>query len=132
MMDMGKKTSYKIIVIDDDPVTRTMLARILGRDDLKVLQASDGQEGWSLVQSEAPDLVISDMLISRIDGLDLCRKIKEDPNLNLVKVILISAVYKGFRYKSEIRASKADDFIAKPIQADILKETVDRLLREAD
>jgi DNA-binding response OmpR family regulator len=129
---MGQKTTHKIVIIEDDPVTRTMLAKILSREDLKVLQASDGQEGWSLIQSEAPDLVITDMLISRIDGLELCRKIKEDRNLNLIKVILISAVYKGFRFKSDIRESKADDFIAKPIQADILREKVDRLLAGTD
>ena len=129
---MGEKITHKIAIIDDDPVTRTMLARILDREDLKIMQASDGQEGWDMIQREVPDLVISDMLIARIDGLDLCRKIKRDPILKLVKVILISAIYKGFHHRAEIRESQADDFIEKPIQAKVLKEKVDRLLLEAD
>jgi DNA-binding response OmpR family regulator len=128
---MGKIT-HKIAIIDDDPVTRAMLAKILDREDLKILQAGDGQLGWDMIQREVPDLVITDMLIPRIDGLDLCRQIKRDPILKLVKVILMSAVYKGFHHKAEIRESKADDFIEKPIQAKVLKEKVDRLLLEGD
>jgi len=131
-MNMSDKITHKIAIIDDDPVTRALLAKILDREDLQVMQASDGQEAWDMIQREVPDLVISDMLIARIDGLELCRKIKRDPILKLVKVILMSAVYKGFHHKAEIRESKADDFIEKPIQAKVLREKVDRLLLEAD
>ncbi len=124
--------THKIAIIDDDPVTRAMLAKILDRIDLKIIQACDGREGWEMIQREVPDLVISDMLIPRIDGLELCRKIKTDPVLKLVKVILISAVYKGIHHRAEIRECKADDFIEKPIQAKILREKLDRLLLESD
>lgn len=122
----------KILIVEDDPVTRTLLTRILGDREVAVLEAVNGQEGWDIVRREMPDLIIADMLIPKIDGLELCRKIKTDPVLKLVKVVLISAVYKDFHHKTEIRESRADAFIEKPVEAKALRETVKRLLLEAD
>ncbi|MDH5742869.1 MAG: response regulator, partial [Candidatus Aminicenantes bacterium] len=66
----------KILLVDDDRVTLTMLEMILSRHKYQVLSAKDGSEALELALKERPDAVISDMLIPKLHGLDLCKKIK--------------------------------------------------------
>jgi CheY-like chemotaxis protein len=105
----------KILVIDDDRVTLTMLEMVLSRHGFQVLIAKDGAEGWDLVWKERPNVVISDMLIPKIHGLELCSRIKQDPELKKIKVILMTAVYKGVSFQSDAKESGADYFVEKPI-----------------
>jgi len=118
----------KILVIDDDRVTLTMLEMILSRHGYQVLSAKDGAEGLELAAKEKPDAVISDMLIPKIHGLELCTKIKQDPQLKDIKVILMTAVYKGTSFQFEAKDSGADHFIEKPIDTNELLDKLDKLL----
>lgn len=118
----------KILIIDDDPVTLTMLSKSLAGEGFEILTSRDGQEGLDLVYRERPVLVICDLLIPHIDGLDLSRTIKADEDLHFTRVILMSAVYKGMQHKSDIWESGADDFVTKPLDIGLLKEKIARLL----
>jgi CheY-like chemotaxis protein len=118
----------KILIIDDDRVTLTMLEMILSRHGYKVLSAQDGAEGLELVAKEEPDVVISDMLLPKIHGLDLCAQIKQNPQLKDTKVILMTAVYKGAAFQFEAKESGADHFTEKPIDTKALLEKLDQLL----
>lgn len=118
----------KILVIDDDRVTLTMLEMILSRHGYQVLSAKDGAEGFELAAKEKPGVVISDMLIPKIHGLDLCTKIKQDPQLKDIKIILMTAVYKGAAFQFEAKDSGADHFIQKPIDTNELLDKLDKLL----
>lgn len=114
----------KILVVDDDRVTLTMLQMLFTRARHQVFTAQDGAEGLELAQKEKPDIVISDMLIPKMDGLELCKKIKETPELQHTKVIIITAVYKGIPFKHEAKECGASDFIEKPIDT---KNLIDRV-----
>ncbi len=105
----------KIVVIEDDPVTLRLLEGILSQNDFLVRSAKDGQAGLELVRKEKPDLVISDVVLPRMDGLGLCARIKSDPDLARTKVILITAVYKKVALKHIVRDSQADAVIEKPV-----------------
>lgn len=118
----------KILIIDDDRVTLTMLEMILSRHGYQVLSAKDGAEGFELAAKEKPGVVISDMLIPKIHGLDLCTKIKQDPQLKDIKIILMTAVYKGAAFQFEAKDSGADHFIQKPIDTNELLDKLDKLL----
>jgi two-component system cell cycle response regulator len=118
----------KILIIDDDRVTLTMLEMILSRHGYQVLSAKDGAEGLELATKEKPGAVISDMLIPKIHGLELCTKIKQDPQLKDIKVILMTAVYKGTAFQFEAKDSGADLFIEKPIDTNELLDKLDKLL----
>lgn len=118
----------KILIVDDDRVTLTMLEMILSRHGYQILSAKDGEEGWDLASKEKPDVVISDMLIPKIHGLDLCAKIKQDPQLKDIKVILMTAVYKGAAFQFDARDSGADHFIEKPIDTNALLVELEKLL----
>ncbi len=110
----------KILIIDDDRVTLTMLEMILSRHKYQVLSAQDGSQGLELIKEERPDAVISDMLIPKTHGLELCKMIKQDPDLAQTKVILMTAVYKGTTFKFEAKECGADFFIEKPINTNEL------------
>ena len=119
----------KIVIIDDDRVTLTMLEMILSRNGYQVLSAQDGEAGLELVSKEKPDAVISDMLLPKIHGLELCSQIKQDPQLKDIKVILMTAVYKGAAFQFEAKDSGADHFIEKPINTNALLERLDQLIK---
>ena len=114
----------KIIIIDDDKVTLTLLEEVLTKKGFKVLSARDGAEGYLLIEKEKPDVLISDMLIPKLHGLDLCRKIKETPELRQIKVILMTAVYKDPVFMAQAKSCGADCFIEKPINT---KDLISRI-----
>ena len=122
--------SRKIVVVDDDKVTLTMLQMVLFKHGFQVLAAEDGQKGLELAQKERPDVLITDMLIPKIDGLNLCKKIKEMPELKNTKVIVITAVYKGIPFRHEAQEFGADGFIEKPVDTKELISKIEALLSE--
>ncbi len=119
--------AQKIVVIDDDKVTLKLLTEILSRNGYETFGAHDGQEGLALVKWEIPELVLTDLLIPILDGIGVCQKIKEDPDLIATKVIVMSALRNPLLVR-EARAAGADDFLDKPIKTDVLLELVKRLI----
>jgi two-component system cell cycle response regulator len=110
-------------------VTLALLTKTLQGADVQVLSATDGLSGLSLISLERPEVVILDVLIPQIDGFELCRRIRDNPDLGRTKVIVMSAVYKGAYFKRDIRDSGADAFLAKPIDVRDLKAKVDGFLK---
>jgi len=117
----------KIVVIDDDKVTRKLLSEILSRNGYEVHVASDGQEGLALVKWEQPDLVLTDLLIPLVDGIGVCQQIKDEPELCRTKVIVMSALKNPVMVR-EARAAGADDFLDKPIKTEAMLELLRKLL----
>jgi DNA-binding response OmpR family regulator len=115
----------KILIVDDDRVTVTMLEMILSRQKYQVISAQDGSQGFELTKEQRPDAVISDMLLPKTHGLELCKMIKQNPELNQTKVILMTAVYKGTTFKFQAKECGADFFIEKPINTNELLSVLD-------
>ncbi len=118
--------SYKIVIVEDEKVTLRLLEHTLKKAGFEVFTARDGSSGLKIVRNHIPAIVISDILLPIVDGLELTKKIKEDPKLAKIKVVLMSAVYKGQACRTYIRESGADYFIEKPLDMkkllDYLKE----------
>lgn len=121
--------SIKIIVVDDDKTTLALLERNLIMRGFWVYSARDGEEGFELINREKPDLVISDMLMPKIHGVDLCKTIKATPELKKTKIIMMTGVYKGRFGLEEAFDSGADYFITKPIDMDNLIHKIFNLLK---
>ncbi len=119
--------AIRVLVVDDDVVNRTMISRSLSQKGFQVLTALDGEEALKKAKEEKPELVISDMLLPRIDGLELCSRIKEDPDLASTRVILMTAVYKTASVRAEALAQKADAYLEKPVSAEELLKIIDSL-----
>jgi len=120
----------KIVIVDDDRVTLAIIEKALIPAGFWAFSAKDGEEGLELVKREKPDILISDMLMPKIHGVDLCKKVKESHELKHTRVILMSAVYKKIAYKDLIWESGADDFMEKPVDLNTLKYKINKLLKD--
>jgi len=118
----------KVVVAEDDRSTLAFLEKTLILRGFWVYGSRDGEEAFKVIKEEIPDLVISDMLMPKLHGLDLCTKIKETPELQHIKVIMITGVYPGSIGQREALSHGADSFIIKPIDADRLVNRIFELL----
>ena len=116
-----------LMIIDDDQEIRHYLVNILS-DQYKTLQAEDGIKGLKLAKEHLPDLIISDIVMQGLDGLDLCKTIKEDSSLNHIPVILLTGSSSDEMQLKGMHQG-ADDFIKKPFDKDILMARVSSILK---
>jgi signal transduction histidine kinase/ligand-binding sensor domain-containing protein/DNA-binding NarL/FixJ family response regulator len=116
-----------ILIIDDNTDVRNYLAKLFTVNYL-VYTAENGLEGFKMTQKHLPDLVISDIAMEGMDGLELCKKIKENDDLNHIPVILLTASANSETHLQGINEG-ADDYITKPFDSDILLAKVERLIK---
>ena len=107
-----------ILIVEDNAELRTFLAGELAIT-YRILQAADGEEGWHLTQTELPDMVISDVMMPRMDGYELTHLIKNHPDTDHITVIILSA---KAAYTSRIEGLQegADEYVSKPFHLDEL------------
>ncbi|TKJ36833.1 hypothetical protein CEE37_14705 [candidate division LCP-89 bacterium B3_LCP] len=119
--------SRKVLIVDDDPSIRTLLDDYLIELDFEILHATDGREGWALYRQHSPDLVIADIFMPEMNGLELTEKIKDsdDPP----PVMLISGVPLN-QTEIEMQQERADGFLEKPYMFWQMKEMINKLLPE--
>lgn len=117
-----------ILVVDDLEPNREVLRRSLVRDGYHVRTACDGAEALDLIASVPPDLVLSDVMMPKVNGFDLCRRLKGDRVTRLIPVVLVTALSDREHRIEGIKAG-ADDFLSKPIDTHELSARVQSLLR---
>ena len=71
----------KILIIDDDPITRLLAAEKLTEENFRVFEAANGQQGLAMIKQIKPDLVLLDVIMPDIDGYDVCKEIRRNPEL---------------------------------------------------
>ncbi|MGA2531629.1 MAG: TonB family protein [Candidatus Aminicenantales bacterium] len=109
----------KILVIDYDQASLAALRKTLIQEGFDVTVAGDGQAGWEKFQSEKPDLVLMEAMLSKIHGFELCDRITKDP-VRKVPVFIMTGVYKDRVYRTEaLRTYGASEYFEKPL--DMLK-----------
>lgn len=107
-----EKFRPKLLIIEDEPGIREYLEETLA-SDYRVSSAVDGAQGLYQVQKDKPDLIITDLMLPKIDGLSVCSSIKKDENLKSIKVILLTA-RTDEQSKLDALHRGADDFLTKP------------------
>ncbi len=119
----------KIVVVDDDRTTLAIVEKTLIMKGFWVYSARDGEEGFELIKKEKPALVISDMLMPKLHGVDLCKKIKNSDDYKNIKVILMTAVYKGnLALKHEAKECGAEDIMNKPLDMKLMLKKIYEVL----
>ena len=121
----------KILIVEDEQNILELLAEILeGTQNYDVFLARDGLEGLELAQKQRPDLVLLDVQLPKMDGHQVCKLLKSNPETAKAKVLMIT----GFAQNSDRRqsmAAGADTYLSKPFTTAAILSAVDELLKTA-
>lgn len=128
-MDNQDPAKKKILVVDDEVKICKMLKTFLESEGYDVVTAGDGQVAIQKFEDSRPDLVITDLLLPKVHGFEICHRIKEKGR---TPVILMTAVYTQTKYKIEGKGHGADDYIIKPFNPEELLGKVKKLLEGSD
>lgn len=125
-VDDSEEKQYQILIVDDNRDLLEYLQMVLS-PHYRVTCASNGKEAFGLLADSLPDLVISDVMMPIMDGVELCRRIKQDIQTSHVPVILLTAKAETGDYVEGLE-NGADLYIAKPFSSDIIKAQIQSLL----
>jgi excisionase family DNA binding protein len=127
----GGEKQRTVLVVDDEPNIRDIVRRLLKELEpkLKIEEACDGYEAGIKIGSLQPDLIILDVMMPRVDGIQLCRSIRENPETRQIKVLAITAFPEQDNVKKMYDAG-ADLCLIKPLQFEHFRLEVIRLLNE--
>jgi CheY-like chemotaxis protein len=117
-----------VLVVDDDPVIQKLLQVNFEMEGYTVLTASDGLEGLERARADAPDVIICDIMMPRMDGLEVARTLKGDPATAGIPILLLSAKAQQADVAAG-QASGADDYVTKPFDPLDLLQRVAGLLQ---
>lgn len=117
-----------ILVADDEPVVRELITNYLARDGHSLHVATNGMECLRLAREILPDLILLDVMMPNMDGLETCRRLRADPILGDVPVLIISTLDDRNSRLAGIAAG-ADDFLTKPIDSLELRVRVQSITR---
>ena len=123
-----KKTSYTVLVIEDEPDIRELVEFNLKKYDYNVLLANNGEKGLKDSRSYEPDLILLDLMLPGIQGIDVCRVIKSDENIKNTPIIILSALGQEEDIVLGLEAG-ADDYVSKPFSLEILNARIKTVLR---
>ncbi|MDO9420313.1 MAG: response regulator [Herminiimonas sp.] len=115
-----------ILIADDNLDFRDVLGDLFRAHGFDVLLADDGQHAWELLQVSIPDIVLSDIHMPRLDGISLCERIRNAPDISNIPVVLLSG------NPPKTRPTSVSDVICKPVQLEELMATLNLALQKAN
>jgi PAS domain S-box-containing protein len=120
-----------VLIVNDEPDQLKLMGNLLAKAGYSVLTAFDGVDGLSLAKRERPDLVISDVSMPRMNGLEFCQKMRADTELKTVPILLVSALQKDTESAVAGLRAGADDYLEIPFDSARLVAKVSRLLERS-
>jgi DNA-binding response OmpR family regulator len=129
-LEPGKK---KILVVDDELEIRKLLRRVLEERGYYVVEADRGRAALQMLKGESPDLIILDAMLPEIHGFDIARRIRGSTRYGGVPIIMVSAVYRGWRIAEDVKANYGVDFyIEKPFRVADIVSAVENALKSRE
>lgn len=119
-----------ILIVDDEPLQRLLIRETLAEDaSLTFVEAVNGLQALEQARAAHPELIILDAMMPKMDGFQACKLLKDDPDLRIIPIIMVTALYKveDRAYGQEVGA---DGFVSKPFEADDLIAVVHNALNK--
>ncbi|MDX6769118.1 MAG: response regulator [Elusimicrobiota bacterium] len=117
----------KVVVVDDDDDMRDLMAMLL-KNRYDVTVAPDGAAGLDEIKRRVPDLVVLDLLMPRMHGFEVCQRVRADPDLKGVKILISSSKSYQHDVRTAVEETGADGYIVKPFQVAEFNRRVDEML----
>ena len=124
------KSKYKIIIVEDDEEIRNYLSRELS-SEYHITECHNGKEALPIILKKQPSLIVSDVMMPEMDGLTMCRKIKQNVNINHIPVILLTAKTHEEDNLEGLDVG-ADAYLSKPFNIDIVRKTISNMIKSRE
>ncbi len=118
----------KILIVDDTRTIRFQLRQLLLKNGYEIDEAVDGQDALEKIRLKRPDIVLMDIMMPNMDGIECCRTIKSTPGYSTIKVIMVTTKGEFDKFQAAFRAH-CDDFVTKPVAEHELLEKIDDLTK---
>ena len=129
---MTTPTRVRVVCIEDDPEIMHLVKIILSRENYDVITANTGIEGLHAVEDNHPDLVLLDLMLPGMDGWEVYQRIKANPELTHIPVIVVTAKAQNIDKVLALRVAKVDGYITKPFVPVELLDTLRNILAARD
>jgi two-component system alkaline phosphatase synthesis response regulator PhoP len=123
-----KKEDIKILLVDDEPDIIEIIRFNLSQEGYQILSASDGLEALKVAEKHLPHLIIMDVMMPNMDGIEACEQLRKDPRFVETIIMFLTARGEEYSYVAAFEAG-ADDYVTKPIKPKVLTSKVKGLLR---
>lgn len=127
-MDTGSVPKAKVLIVDDQPQMRALIRAALEKLPIEMVEATDGKEAMQLIETEQPDLLLSDYQMPNWDGLTLCHQLRLRTDLKPIKTVLITGALMPADLLEAVNYKMVDAALAKPVDVHKLQQLVKRLL----
>ena len=124
-------TPPRVLIVDDDPMNRDILQTLLAAQGFAILTATDGEEALAIAREKQPDLILLDVMMPKMDGIEVCRRLKSDPALPFMPIIMVTARADSQDIVAGLQVG-ADEYLTKPVDPDALVARVKSMLRIKD
>ena len=117
-----------ILVVDDEPEIVKLVAKVMEARGHRVTMGHDGQEALDLVAKERPDVLVLDLNLPKVDGFEVCRRLKGADSTKAIPIVMLTAAYVSVEDATRGMGSGADEYVVKPFLREVLVHNVERLL----
>ena len=122
------RTPPLILIVDDNPASLDILQTRLAANNYETLTATDGEEGLAMARDRQPDLILLDIMMPKMDGIEVCRRLKADPSLPFMPIIMVTAKADSNDVVAGLEAG-GDEYLTKPVDHAALIARVKSMLR---
>ncbi len=123
---MNNERAEKLLVVDDDPHSRKLLDTLLRAEGFLVRHANNGIAALEAVATERPDAILLDLMMPGIDGFEVVRRLRADPESRSIRIVMVTAL-DDKASRARLTAAGVDDAITKPVNRWLLKACLERL-----
>ena len=127
-MVAGSVPKAKVLIVDDQPQMRALIRAALEKLPVEMVEAADGKEAMNLIETEQPDLLLSDYQMPNWDGLTLCHELRRRTDLKPIKTVLITGALVPADLLAAVNHKMVDAALAKPVDVHELQQLVKLLL----